>query len=55
MNPQKNAFGPQISQIFADEEWLRTRYNPAESLAPAVCLFNLRNLRNLRIDSSFLS
>jgi len=47
-----NTFCPQISQIFADEEWLRAHYIPAESLAPAVGLFNLRNLR---MDSSFLS
>jgi hypothetical protein len=54
MNLQ-NAFGPQISQIFADENWLRVRYPPAEPLAPAVCFFNLRNLRNLRIDLRFLA
>ncbi|MDK9714592.1 MAG: hypothetical protein OEL86_10950 [Sulfuritalea sp.] len=56
MNLQK-AFGPQISPIDADESGpclVGSDHLPDEPWVRATSLFNLRNLRHLRIELGFL-
>ncbi|MCM2308824.1 MAG: hypothetical protein NDI91_15295 [Sulfuritalea sp.] len=56
MNLQK-AFDPQISPIDADGSrryLVRPHQLPGEPRTPATALFFPRNLRNLRIELSFL-